>query len=115
MRPVCICSVPTTQGSFKPADYKEVQHTISLFMPKELRGHLSFCEGACWQLTFDETPLPMPKVDSEDEEYLLTADLVWSKEPVPDSREYLCIHGNTLTSNPTHKTKSSGHTSNPTP
>ena len=37
---------------------------------------------------------PMPEVDSDDE-YLPTADpddLVWSKGPVPDSQEYLCIH-----------------------
>ena len=38
----------------------------------------------------------MPETDSEDgEEPLPTADLdnlVWDKEPVPDSREYLCIH-----------------------
>ena len=37
----------------------------------------------------------MIEEDSEDEEDLLTADLdepVWSKEPVLDSREYLCIH-----------------------
>ena len=37
----------------------------------------------------------MPAMDSEDEEYLQNADLddpVWSKEPVLDSHEYLCIH-----------------------
>ena len=37
----------------------------------------------------------MPEVDSEDEEYLPTADPdnpVWSEKPVPVSKEYLCIH-----------------------
>ena len=37
----------------------------------------------------------MPEVDSDDKQYLLTADLddpVWSEEPVPDTWEYLCIH-----------------------
>ena len=37
----------------------------------------------------------MPEVDSDEEEWLLTVDLddpVWSKEPVPDSQEDLCIH-----------------------
>ena len=46
----------------------------------------------------------MPEVDSDDEEYLPTADLddqVWSEGPVPDSWEYLCIHENTKASNPT--------------
>ena len=44
---------------------------------------------------FDEIPLPTQDVDSDDEEYLPTADLddpVWSEEAVPDSQEYLCIH-----------------------
>ena len=44
---------------------------------------------------FDETSLPMPEVDSEDEEYFPTADLddlVWCEKSVPDSWEYLCIH-----------------------
>ena len=48
-----------------------------------------------WCLIFNETPPPMPEVDSGDEEYLPTVDLddpVWSEEPVPDSQEYLCIH-----------------------
>ena len=37
----------------------------------------------------------MSEVSSNDEEFLPTADLddpIWSKEPVPNSREYLCIH-----------------------
>ena len=37
----------------------------------------------------------MPEVDSDNKEYLLSADLddlVWSKEPLPDIQEYLCIH-----------------------
>ena len=37
----------------------------------------------------------MPDLDSDDEHFLLTADLdylVWSEEPMPDSWEYLCIH-----------------------
>ena len=37
----------------------------------------------------------MPEVDSDNEEYLPTADLVdpvWSKEPEPVRQEYLCIH-----------------------
>ena len=40
-------------------------------------------------------PLPMPEVDSDDEDYLPPADLddpVWSDQPVQDSQEYLCIH-----------------------
>ena len=37
----------------------------------------------------------MPKMGSEDEQYLLTVDLddiVWSEELVSDSHEYFCIH-----------------------
>ena len=37
----------------------------------------------------------MPEVDSNDEEYLPTANLddpVWPGEPMPDSQEYLWIH-----------------------
>ena len=44
---------------------------------------------------FDEPPLLTPEIDSDDEEYLPTAeqdDPVWSKEPVPNSQKYLCIH-----------------------
>ena len=95
MRPVHVYSVTTTQASFNPADYKEAQHPISLFMPRWPRVELPFHQGVCWCLTFDETPLPPPEVDTDDEEYLPTADLddqVWSKEPVPNSWEYLCIH-----------------------
>ena len=56
---------------------------------------LAIFEGVCQQLKFDETHPPMPEVNSDDEEYLPTADLddtVWSEEPVPDSWECLCIH-----------------------
>ena len=37
----------------------------------------------------------MPEVESEEEEYLQTADLddaVWSEEPLPDTQKYLCTH-----------------------
>ena len=37
----------------------------------------------------------MTEVNSDDEEYLQTADIddpVWSEESVPDNEEYLCIH-----------------------
>ena len=37
----------------------------------------------------------MPETDSDEYKELATADLddlVWDEEPVPDSREYLCIH-----------------------
>ena len=94
MRPAWSYSVSTTEASFNPADYKEAQHTISPFMPRQHRS-LPFHEGICQHLTFDETPPPMPEVDSDDEDYLLTADLydpVWSEEPVQDSQEYLCIN-----------------------
>ena len=55
---------------------------------------LPYDEGFHQYLTFDEMPPSMPGVDSDDEEYLLTADLddlVCSEEPVPDSWEHLCI------------------------
>ena len=51
--------------------------------------------GDHWLSLFNETTLPVPGVDSKDDECLLTADLgdqVWSEEPVPDGWEYLCIH-----------------------
>ena len=56
--------------------------------------NLLFCEGVCWCLTFDKTPLPTPEVDSDDKEYLPTADLddsVLAAELVLDSQEYLYI------------------------
>ena len=43
-----------------------------------------------WQ----HTPAPT-RIDSDDEEYLPTADLddaVWSEKPVPNNQEYMCIH-----------------------
>ena len=95
LRPVHIYSVLTTEASFYPANYKERQYTISSFMSRCPRDDLPFCEGVFQHLTFDDKPLPIPKVDCDDMEYLPTADLddsVWSKDPMPDSWEYLCIH-----------------------
>ena len=53
--------------------------------------HLSFHA----QMTQGCLAPPMAEVDSNDEEYLPTADCndpAWSKEPVPDNQEYLCIY-----------------------
>ena len=64
-------------------------------MPRWPREDFPFCKGVCQCVIFDETPPPTPEVDSDNEEYLATADLddlVWSKEPVPDNQEYLCTH-----------------------
>ena len=94
MRPVDIFSVFTTEASFNLAEYKEAQHTISPFIPRQPRI-LPFHEGVHWNLTFQKTLTPMPEVDSNDEEYFQTADLddlMWSEEPMPDSQEYLCVH-----------------------
>ena len=94
MRPVHIYLVSMTEASFNLADYKKAQNTISPFMPRQPRS-LSSHGGVYWHLTFNDTPPLMPEVDSNDERYLPTADLddqVWSEEPVPDSREYMCIH-----------------------
>ena len=93
MRSVCIYPVFRTDASLDPAEFTITQHPVSPFTPRHARS-LPFQEGVCWHLTFDETPPLMPEGDSEDEEDLLTADLddpVWSKEPVLDSWEYLCI------------------------
>ena len=95
MRLVHIYSVYTTEASFNGGNYKEALVTISLFMPRKSRHDLPFCEGVCQNLIFDEALLPMPEVDSNDEEYLPTADMddpVWSEESVPDSQEPMCIH-----------------------
>ena len=65
------------------------------FMPRRPRDELPFHQGVCQCPTFDETPLPIPDVDSDDEDFLPTADLgdlVWSEEPVPNRWEYMCIH-----------------------
>ena len=71
------------------------QDEIAPFTPRHLRN-LSFQEDIHWHLTFNEMPLLTPETDTEDgEETLLTADLdgpVWDKDPVPDSRKYICIH-----------------------
>ena len=53
----------------------------------------------------------MPEVHTNDDEYLLTADLddpVWSEEPVPDSWEDLCIHKIPRPETPTSTTPSIG-------
>ena len=60
MRPVHIYSVSTTEASFNLAEYKQVQHAISSFMPRQPRDNMPFCEGVCQHLTFDETPPPTP-------------------------------------------------------
>ena len=88
IRPVHVYSVFTTGASFILAECKETQPTISPFKCNSL----PFCEGVCQCLTFDEVPPPVTKVDSDNEEYLLSAQLddpMWSKELVPDSQEYL--------------------------
>ena len=93
MRPVYVYSVSTTKASFNPTLYKGAQCPISPFTPRQPRDELPFHQGGCQCLTFDEKP--PPEVDSEDEEYLPTADLddlIWSKKPVPDSQKYLHIH-----------------------
>ena len=51
---------------------------------------LPFWEGVCQCLAFEEIA-PLTEEDSEDEDPP-TADPVWSKEPVLDSKEYLYIH-----------------------
>ena len=94
MRSVCIYAVFTTELSFNLADYKETQCTIFPFMPRWPRS-LPFHEEVCWHLTFDQMPSLMTEIDSDDEEYFSTAELddhVWSKDPVPDSQENLCIN-----------------------
>ena len=56
---------------------------------------MPFHEGVLQCVMFDDTPLSTPEVDSNNEEYLPTADLdnlVWSEEPVPNNWEYMCIH-----------------------
>ena len=94
MRSVHVCSVSTTEASFKLAKYTVTQCPISPYTPRWPRS-LPFHEGVCWHLTFNGMPPPMPDEDSKDEEYLPAVDLddlVWSKDTVPDSHEYLCIH-----------------------
>ena len=111
MRPVHICSVFTTEASFNLAKYK-----VTPFMPRWPRS-LPFHEGVCQHLTFNEMPLLKPEVDSSNEEYLPNADLddlVWSKEPVPDSQEILAYLQDTQASNPSSVAKSRS-SSNPTP
>ena len=66
MRPVHIYLVSTTEASFNPVDYKGAQCPISSFTPRWPRDELPFCQGVCWWLTFDETPLP--EMDSHDED-----------------------------------------------
>ena len=61
MRHVHIYSVSTTTVSFNPAAYKEAQHSISSFIPRQPRNDLHFHEVVCQHLTFDETPLPCQK------------------------------------------------------
>ena len=84
-------------GLFLPWTYKGAQCPTTPFTPGWPSDDLCFCQGVCWQLTFDETPLP--KMDSDDEEeYFPTADLdhpVWSEEPIPSSCQQLCIHQTT--------------------
>ena len=93
MRPLCIYSVFTTEAFFDPVEFTITQHPIIPFTPRCPRS-LPFQQGVCWCLTFEEIPL-LTEEDSEDKEDLPTVDLndlVWSKEPVPDSWEYLCMH-----------------------
>ena len=71
MQPVYIYSFSSTEASFNLADYKEDQHTICPFTPSHPK---SLTEQVCQHLTFNETAPPTPEVDSEDEEYLPTAD-----------------------------------------
>ena len=92
--PICVYAV-FTKASFDPADFRTAQCLMSPSTPRCPRN-LPFWGGIFWHLTIDETLPPMPETDSKDgEEPLPTADLdnlVWDEEPVPDSREYLCIH-----------------------
>ena len=94
-RPVHMYSIFTTETSFDLDDFTTAQCLISSFTIRHPRT-LPFHEGVYQHISFDETPLPMPEINSEDhEEPLSTADLddpMWDKEPVPDNREYLCIH-----------------------
>ena len=69
VRPVHICTVFTTEASFDPTEYKVAQNTISPFMLGQPRC-LPFCEGVHQSLTFKKMFLPMPEVESDDEEYL---------------------------------------------
>ena len=104
MRPVYIYSVFTTKVAFNPAEYKVTLCTIFPFTPRWSRS-LPFHEWVCQHLTFDKTPTSMPEEDSEDKEYLMTVDLddpVWSKEPVPDSHEYLGVHEIPRLASPPH-------------
>ena len=66
MRPVCICSVFTTEASFNLAEYNLTPCTISPFIPRWPRS-LPFHEGIYWHPTFDEMPPLMLELDSDDE------------------------------------------------
>ena len=93
MRCVHVYSVSTTEASFNPEDYKRAQYPISPFTSRWPRDEMPFHQGVHQCLTFDKTTLP--EVDSDDEEYLTTADfddLVWSKVPVPNNEMHLCNH-----------------------
>ena len=94
-RLVYVYSVFSAEASFNPADYTTTKCQLSPFNLRHPRG-LPFWEGDCQCLTFDVTTLLVSAADSEDEEEdLPTAELddpMWDEEPVPDSREYLCIH-----------------------
>ena len=66
------------------------------FTPRWPRS-LTFHEGVCQYLIFDETPPSTPGVDSYDQEFLHTVylyDQGSSEVPVPDNQEYLCIQKN---------------------
>ena len=94
-RHIHMYSVFTTEASFNPADFTTAQCPISPLTPRLSRSP-PFQEWVCQCLNIKEISPPMPETDSEDnEEHLPTADLddlVWDEEPVPDNREYLCIH-----------------------
>ena len=93
MRPIDIYLVFTTRASFDLAEFITTQHLIPPLTPRCPRS-LPFWEGVCQCLAFKEMPLATEE-DSDDKEDVQTADLddpVWSKEPVPDSQGYLCIH-----------------------
>ena len=94
-RPVHIYSVFSAEASFNLAYYTTAQSQLSPFILRCPRG-LPFWKGVHQHLTFDETPLPALAADSEDKEEDLPMaeldDTMWDEEPVPDRREYLCIH-----------------------
>ena len=76
MRPVCIYSVSSHEASSNLANYMEAQDIISsLHAQMTQKLALPWMSRVCQHLMCNETPLPMPEVNFDEEEYLPTADL----------------------------------------